>query len=245
METGKTISLVFLLVLASFTWGLETQDYKAIGSVTMQDLDKLSPYMQLNKDNTVTFNMIKAKNSKLPSNLIATGLQYQKFHNKVMAEIGLKGINGVAVEQLPEAQPFTQVFANAKNQSQITPLVNGVDTICGGGFLRPHTCPARINSGVYKNTVTEVRSYLKNIGYHNTYSPGCGSGGPCPNDFTKWVNANSCTWGSFRTQALAIQSGSRWTYWTQTPEPNPEINNYSWPIFWWGPYVAWWHSFYC
>jgi hypothetical protein len=127
------------------------------------------------------------------------------------------------------------------NMSLAGPLV------CGGGTDKPHKCPLHVQSSVKKNTEVEIKNYLKGIGYHNTYYPGCGVNPlyPCSVDFSLWVNGSSvpaCTYGAFRSQAVLNKMGSQWSFWTQSPEPNPEILNYSWPATWWGSYVFWWHS---
>ncbi len=106
----------------------------------------------------------------------------------------------------------------------------------------PHPCPPRGNSGVYRNTKDEIKNYLLSHGFHvvpgyATYSYG--------DDFAKVVSAYGCDWGPFRHEAWPVQSGSRWTYKYQTPEPNPEILSYTWPAWWWGAYVNWWHRSYC
>ncbi len=123
--------------------------------------------------------------------------------------------------------------------------------VCGGGKDKPHTCPKRVESGVYKNTQTEIANYVKGLGYHNTYFPGCGIGGySCTTDFSKNLSAYSCSSGVFRMQAnlstKTTSTGVKWTFsiqgTQQTPEPNPEILSYVPPAIWWPGYVNWWHT---
>ncbi|MEK6970263.1 MAG: hypothetical protein AABW68_01050 [archaeon] len=123
--------------------------------------------------------------------------------------------------------------------------------VCGGGKDKPHVCPKRFESGVYKSTQTEIGNYVKGLGYHNTYFPGCGIGGyPCTTDFSKNLSAYSCSSGIFRMQAnlstKITSTGVKWTFSTQGsqqyPEPNPEILSYFPPAIWWPGYVNWWHT---
>ncbi len=73
-------------------------------------------------------------------------------------------------------------------------------------------------------------------GYHQVQIPW--SSNPSI-DYAQDVTAYGCNDGVFREQAI-IRSSI--TYETYTPEPNPEIVSYSWPSWWWGPYVLAWHG---
>ncbi len=113
--------------------------------------------------------------------------------------------------------------------------------ICGGGFLDPHPeqTPAA-ESGVFRSTLAEIQAYLVGLGYHqvpNPYAFGLGR------DYAKFVSAYGCSNDEFRDQAGIVQRTS-WTYVTQANEPNPETDEYPWPVWWWDPYTYWWHWYY-
>ncbi len=250
MRFGKIVSLVCLLFLTSTAFAGGIQESKLVGSsYSVSELNSLSPYMKINKDYSVTFDISKAKANGLPKRLIQMGVEYSAYNNKSVAIIKSEGIYSGKLKALPESSKFNAVFDAMSSGSADATMRAATTTsnlVCGGSQQQPHICPARKNSGIFKATKTEISNNVKSQGFHNTYWPGCGSTGySCPEDFTKWVNAYSCTWGSFRTQARILQQGSSWTYWTQTPEPNPEIFSYNWPVYWWGQYVQWWHNRLC
>ncbi len=58
------------------------------------------------------------------------------------------------------------------------------------------------------------------------------------NDYAKNVNAFGCNNGELRSQGLVTGT---YTYNSQSPEPNPELLSYIWPVWWWGNYVLTWH----
>jgi hypothetical protein len=237
-----SILLLSSLVLAA---GVETVSAEKY-NYNLNELNKLTPYMVLNKDYTVAFDSAKAKMDKLPNNYIKLGERYEKYHNNFVKIARTEGINSSKINQLPDRQLFSAFFESkdTKMTTQVTAAASSL--VCGGSQQQPHRCPARIDSGVYRKSQTEISAYLRSSGFHNTYWPGCGSQRyNCATDFTRWVSAYSCTWGSFRTQANLFQNGTRWSYRTQSPEPNPEIFSYSWPVYWWGPYVQWWHISFC
>ncbi len=111
----------------------------------------------------------------------------------------------------------------------------------------PAACPPRWNYWMSWSTRAQVESWLASSGYHYT----AGYAGQDGNDYTvqmappaAWPNCG--VFGCFRSQARIFGSGSSWSYNVQEPEPNPEIwYTYSWPEWWWGKYVDWWHHNYC
>lgn len=115
---------------------------------------------------------------------------------------------------------------------------------CNGGSMeKPAYCPAWQFATNQYTTQAAAATALKQMGYHNTFFPGCGWNYPCSVDYTSWLSVNGCFWGVFRSQAITYQSGAKWKIKFQSPEPNPEIKSYPWPSTWWGPYVVYWHQF--
>ncbi|MBI2530149.1 MAG: hypothetical protein HYW05_03320 [Candidatus Diapherotrites archaeon] len=206
----------------------------------LAELNKLLPYMALNKDYSVKFDSVVAK-AELPEKYVKLGKLYEEYHNNFIQAAKANGVYSNKIKELPDNQFFSNFF-ESKSTMTAQATISASSLVCGGSQQQPHQCPARVNSGISKKSQTEISNYLKGMGFHNTYWPGCGPQGyTCSTDFTKWISAYNCTWGSFRTQANIFQSGTKWTYRTQSPEPNPEIFSYSWPVYWWGTYVSWWH----
>lgn len=243
-ESSKVFLIVvsLFIVFVSCSYG-QSQIVNSKGNAySWVELNKMTPYMKLNDDYTVYFDRTTAEKDNISPKLLRLGADYEQYHNNLIKIVKTDGIYSQKAKELPNRQKFANLFISSTSNLQTT----ADDLACGGSQQKPHPCPPRKNSGYYKNTLTELSNYLKNAGFHNTYWPGCGNGNyNCATDFTRWVNAYSCTWGSFRMQASAFTSGSKWTYWTQSPEPNPEIFSYSWPVWWWGTYVQWWHTNYC
>ncbi len=256
----KWIGLLALLALMSLAFASQTT---ADGKDIAVAMKAVAPYMKMQKDYTVVFDESAARKAGIDAATAAVGRDYAAFHNPLMASIRKNGIYDAKPDPVLAArfEPFFQYVAEtgdigltAVTAARAESLLFSSEpktlrkvlfqTACGGGRSRPHSCPARAESGVYRNTLADLSSYLRSNGFQITRPPGCGYG--CTTDFTRWVNAYSCSWGSFRTQANARQVGNRWTYSTQTPEPNPEIFHYIWPAYpWWGSYVQWWHQSYC
>ncbi len=185
-------------------------------------LDKLNRYMKIDRNNSIHFDIKSAIEDGLPPRVIYFGLKAEKVINKMIYEV--KTYEKVSEETIREIDAlFGPSF-------KYTSLSWG--EACGGGYDNPHPCPPRESSGIYRDTKDEIKEYLLSQGFHvvpryATYSYG--------DDFAKVVSAYGCDWGPFRYEAWPVQSGAKWTYQYQTPEPNPEILAYRWPAWWWGP----------
>ncbi len=160
---------------------------------------------------------------------------------ELINSIQSKSITSVAEKgNLYSKKPLVLNFSEKKKIQTISLACNG------GGPTAPAYCPGWQFPSTQYSTLTTASNAVRQMGYHNTYSPGCGYGNPCNVDFTKWIYANGCNLGVFRSQAIPYQSGAIWKLKFQSPEPNPEIYSYTWPAaVWWGPYVFWWHTYYC
>ena len=110
-------------------------------------------------------------------------------------------------------------------------------TACGGSFQSPSPEPPVIPKRWFSSEDGAER-HLTSNGYHRVPQYASANYG---NDFAKTTSAYGCNNGEMRSQAIVFQSGIYWRHSTQSPEPNPEILSYDWPVYWWGAYVAWWH----
>ncbi len=137
--------------------------------------------------------------------------------------------NKIDSTNIAKFEKFFESVAEGNNTSQES------GDVCGGSQNNPHPCPPWNNSGIYKNSRTAIVNYLLSIGFHQTAWYASYNN----NDYTKGCDAYGCSSPIFRTQAIIFQSDSLWSYRTQTPEPNPEIFSYTWPVWWWGSYVQW------
>ncbi len=232
-------------------------------------------YLNSVSDYSIKFDEQKAHNAGISQDAIKIGKEYESFHNQAVSSIKQRGIyDAKLVDQtaLKQFEPFFLFVAETGMMHQKTlttptadvsgtvPLIrivkqkgveqntknkNRLIDVCGGSREHPHHCPARVPSRISRSSSSAMSTYLISSGFHNTYYPGCGTARPSCPGFTRWISTYSCASGIFRTEAWLTGSGSSWSYSTQTPEPNPEIFSYGWPVWWWYDYVSWWHSAYC
>src|SRR6266550_2687823 len=117
---------------------------------------------------------------------------------------------------------------------------------CSGQDV-PAACPPRFNYWMSWATKAQVESFLTSSGYHLTAGYAGGDGLDWTVQMVPPAAFPNCgIFGCFRSQARGFGSGSSWSFNLQEPEPNPEIwFTYTWPEWWWGTYVNWWHHNYC
>ncbi|MDA7941778.1 MAG: hypothetical protein MPJ06_08055 [Nitrosopumilus sp.] len=118
-------------------------------------------------------------------------------------------------------------------------------TACGGGFGDPHTKKLIEKKGDFDNKAAVILYLIQN-NYHKV--PAYATfhkifGGNFGDDYAKLSSEYGCSRGEFRIQALAANEGSWFHYRMQGPEINPEVLSYVWPAYWWGAYVAHWHTY--
>ena len=231
------LAALLIAVAISSTIGA-VEDTKDL-EYSVDDLHALDKYMAFDKDNKLQFDTISAIEDGLPFRMIYFGLKAKQVNNKMIYE--LKTYENLSEKTISEIETlygssFKDLSSNPSDKYQI------MKDVCGGSWDNPHDCPLRLNSEVYRYTKDEIEDYILSQGFHlvpkyASYSYG--------DDYAKVVSANGCDGGPFRHQAWPSQSGSDWTYRYQTPEPNPEILSYTWPVYWWGSYVTWWHLAEC
>lgn len=138
---------------------------------------------------------------------------------------------------LPDFESASQAFMLSNGQAV-------AQNSCGSRG-RPTPCPPKVESGLFFASQTEVTQYLNSLGYHLTprYAT-------TPNgfglDFTRVVD-DPCGPNTFRSEAVIRHQGACWTFYTQGPEPNPEVLSYvrNWPHVFWPAYVFWYHHSFC
>jgi hypothetical protein len=115
----------------------------------------------------------------------------------------------------------------------------------------PDPCPEWQESYELFDTYGAVVSYLEAKGYQRTWGPAAGFN---PNDYTLPFKYMEHHYAWYRSQAIVYEREDlgKWTYRTQSPEPNPDITTYpNYPLLntselaWIVGYVTWWHLSYC
>ncbi|MEW5707015.1 MAG: hypothetical protein AB1743_09535 [Actinomycetota bacterium] len=214
------------------------------GDMMAKAFKAATPYITMLEDRTVSFNVGEAQRGGLDKASIDLIKDYVGLQNKSIKELAQgKSTTSVDKEIFDRFGPFfKRVATKGLGDIPASGDISILAEACGGSSDNPHPCPPRLNSGFYTSSRDKVVARLLYMGYHKTAGYACGDS---PNDYSKVVAAYNCNNGPFRKQAIIYQSGTQWTYWTQEPEPNPEIFSYVWPAWWWGGYVRWWHSDFC
>ena len=207
---------------------------KRTPSPTVVDLSKLDKYMTIRDDHTVDFNFKRALLNLESPRVIYFGLKAEKLINKMIHELKTNG--KISQDTINEIE---KLFGPSFRY----PLLRL--EACGGGFSNPHPCPRRVYSSMRWETLEEVKRYLESHGFHVVPRYAVYSDQMYGRDYAKVVCAYGCCNGPFRHEAVIVQKDGKWTYYSQTPEPNPEIFSYDAPAWWWDAYVAWWHLRYC
>jgi hypothetical protein len=209
-------------------------------------LREMGPYVKFRQDKTIVLDISSARHAGISATSVQIAIDMTELNNEVLTGKSLTASSSQVEELQARFEPMFKGIARGHNPeaylAQSGERTARAATACGGNRSRPHPCPRRVNSGRYFRSQGALEAYLGYIGYSR--SPGWSSG-YAPVDFTKVVPAYGCNNGPFRRQAYGFRSGSRWTYWTQSPEPNPVLSRYIWPAWWWGSYVRWWHLEYC
>ncbi len=268
------IGLFFISLLAT-TFAFESKNSKVD---IIQSMVNIDPFLKLNSDNTVRFNVEAAEN-QLDFKSIELGIVYERFHNSIITAINNNQKPFQSNQDKADLKLFEPFFLavqqkgaltthdllkmpNVSNPVSILPKgglklynLSGINfsskgssmkvisLACNGGSIeKPAYCPSWQYASNQYSSKTAASNALTQMGYHNTFFPGCGWNYPCSVDYTKWLSVNGCFVGVFRNQAITYQSGSVWKIKFQSPEPNPEIKSYPWPSTWWGPYVVYWHQ---
>ncbi len=211
-----------------------------------------APYVDLSEKNIATFDVAEAKKGGLSDSEIDFVIIYIEMQNQLMESLNKGALDqGLDEKMSKQFEPFFRRAAR-RGLQDIPKNKKAVDTsamvamalpiACGGSSERPHPCPPRLSTSFTSTSRANVVARLIYLGYHKTLDYACGGN---QNDYSVVVSAYSCNNGPFRRQAIISGSGTRWTYTTQSPEPNPELTLYTWPAYWWGGYVRWWHLDYC
>lgn len=222
-------------------------------------LAKMEEYIQLKDGYLLIVDVERAQSDHVGRHARQVALDYAELNNLIVRglEDGEFTVGKRASERIDELlhtfEPYfmliatgeTTVSPSASSSNDSVEQEGGVTTMdggCGGNRQNPHPCPSRRWSGVFRNTKSGIKNYLRNHGYHETAGYAAYE---TDIDWTNCIYAYGCGGCAFRSQAIIRPRNGQWSFNTQRPEPNPEILGYTWPTWNWGTYVEWWHSNYC
>ena len=110
--------------------------------------------------------------------------------------------------------------------------------VCGGSSSNPHLQPSPTASGPW-STETAARNTIPSsyhlVPFYTSYNYG--------DDYHDPKTLYNCTTDSFHYQSIVVEEDDKWYHSEHhhPGEPNPEVLAYTWPVWWWGFYVAEWH----
>lgn len=184
-------------------------------------------FVRTEKNRREKLDVKKARAAGISADAIDLALQVIALDNLIIAAVQRGQTPDLARTEFSFIEPLFMAMA--------------AGDVCGTR-QEPSNCPSRIDSEQFFESDSAAKSHLEGEGYHQTprYASQAGYG----IDYAK-VAPNACGSGVFRDQAVLRRSGECWTYFTQGPEPNPEILSYVWPYFRWPSYVWWWHRVFC
>ncbi|MEJ5310971.1 MAG: hypothetical protein WHX52_14500 [Anaerolineae bacterium] len=208
-----------------------------------QALAALEPYISYNTQEGVqVFDAKKALSNGFSNGIVFLAEEIVAFQN----ELAIAAQNDRAADitqfdvTLDQYPALARLFDSAAQRRSGDNVPLGVDPC--GTYSNPVPSYTPSWNGFSASNPT---TYLLSIGFHHTAPYACGYGNCSTSDFTRGRGYSGpygyCSSPRFRDH------GRIWSSTTggiQYGEPNPEIHSYSWPYWYWGSYVAWWHSVY-
>lgn len=236
-KTTKT--LLFASLIAAMILPFNSMDFAEAKKSDMYSAEQvktaltdIEPYVSLKANKKSHIDVADAKQNGVSKESIKIAREYYKLQDKFMDKLSQKQKPNFKAEKFEVFFESLMVEDNSFGLQSIIPAAYATHAC---NVYGPHTEPSRISHWPGTTTITSMKNYLLDVGYHNVpwyYSANSSI------DYAKKIYAYGCENGVFREQAV-INSASM--YKTQNPEPNPELFTYDWPTSWWGSYVLAWH----
>jgi len=247
-KTMKTILFAGLIAAMILPFsGMNYAEAKADkyeASEVADAINLVTPYVALDENGIASFT-VKTKDIPLDKKTIKIATNYMKMQNSYTSQ----------AKDNPNKKPtinkeLRDKFSNVekdikekkyKSKNSITNTISLEwilpeafalwGDVCGGQAINPHPAPTIYN---YYRSQGAV-AWLGSNGHSLVPSYASNNYG---SDYGKVVNAYGCGNGEMRAQAVVTS----YNYHTsQQPEPNPDINSYTAPVWWWDGYVFLWH----
>ena len=220
----------------------EAEKYEPVD--VSEAIRQITPYVMIDETGLVKF-IVEEKNIPLHLHTIQIASDYIQMQNSVSSQ----------AQENPDEKPkvdekifkkFSKLEKDIKKNKNKS--INSIDVsiglewilpeafalwgdVCGGQSINPHPAPTIYT---YYRSQGAV-AWLGSNGYTLVPSYASNNYG---SDYGKNVSAYGCGNGEMRSQAVATS----YNYHTsQSPEPNPDINAYTAPVWWWDGYVYLWH----
>ncbi len=203
----------------------------------------LTPYMIITDENKVIFDAKQAKHDGLDKKAIKMGKEYTKMQNMVMKSISDDPKKQAKLDK-KISKKFAKFFDKLKNDKDfklgVLELLLQPAYAASCNYNGPHPENAQVYTNTNTSSISALKSHLSGLGYHTVagYASSIQPLNYNGYDHAKGIYAYGCNFDVFREQAVIYDSD---TYKYQSLEPNPELSNYSHPVWWWTGYVITWH----
>ncbi len=247
--TTKTIkTILFASLIAALILPFSAMDFAEAKSMKYEATEvsdaikAITPYVALNEDGIAEFTVKKnaipldKRTIKIASDYIELQTSYSKQskdHPQKRTSIDKDLVDKFSkfIEDVKQKKVKSESPAKISGFNWILPEAFAWGEVCGGAPWNPQSKPP-----VYELYTSEgAVNFLLGDGYHLVEQYASLNFG---DDYAKVISAFGCGNGEMRKQGLVTGQND---YNSQSPEPNPEINSYSAPVWWWDGYVFIWH----
>lgn len=192
---------------------------------------KVNPFMA-NDGSSVRFDRVAAAKSGLSDYQLAIGSEIADLATDVLA--------GRQIDETRFSR-YVPFFRSIVADSSDSTGEHG-DLHAAPSLTETH-CPP-----VASMSVVDGKAYALSQGYHLVPQYASLNYG---RDYAKFLTTShwpASYWPFWTYRAQIVVREDNHAVNMQSPEPNPELAAYPWPIYpgnWWGPFVYWWHHYFC
>lgn len=208
-------------------------------------LKELQPFVELDDSKIGTLDAKAAKENGVSDESVQIASEFLKAQNNMIQRIHDNPNQRMylAEEDYAKFSDYSRSIEEGKQRGENPAKVLGIqlayaEDVCGGSGENPHPQPDTTFSGPWSTESAAINAlpggyYL--VPYYASYNYGA--------DYHDPRTLYNCTTDSFRYQSIIFEDDGDWYHSEHhSPgEPNPEVLAYTWPVWWWGGYVADWH----
>lgn len=256
---AKQIAMTGPSLMGSFLSTIQATSAKSAGlpSDVQQlesDMRAVTPFIVTNEEGRQHLLKQDAHSAGVTNEALTVGQRLVGLNNRIIdaASKDKEKVPSFEAEDVAFLKPLFEHWAEfglpdfeSASLAQMLRIGQSVAQNSCGSIGRPTPCPPKVESGLFFSSQAEVTQHLNSLGYHLT-PPYATTPDGFGLDFTKVVD-DPCGPSTFRSEAVIRRQGACWTYYTQGPEPNPEVLSYvrDWPYVFWPAYVFWYHNSFC
>lgn len=237
MTTKTTKSYALFAMVPLLLAGFGGSAFAAPTSYSADEIenafDAIAPYVTVSDKKISKLDIASAKKGGVSKDAIKIGLEAILMQNNMVRNMYNDSTEKMTVSKA-DLNKFSEFFDKVKN--------NGLGSVnaMSCNYNGPHPQPDTDYTGSY-NTVQAAIDDLP-----SSYDEVSWYAAAFDDDWHDWVSAYGCADGVFRYQSAIVDhdnSGDFEHRENHSPgEPNPEVLEYGWPVWWWSGYVYTWHS---